>query len=155
MKRCAKVAIGVSALYVALYVALSVTGGYEPAKSGRFTRHGLNLPVHDLYLWQLRFGRDSPYHGRSQLVPWLFKPLLWVDRTLWHRPLPMLQEDDSGKIVECPLPPTDRMHPRMKAAQKIMADSSARLEEARSTPSSEDDVAVIEELSRKLEAIYE
>ena len=146
-----KIGIGLVILYLAAYLVLSVSGGYEPGKAGRFTRY--SLPTYDIYLWQLRYGRDSPFHGYTEFIPAFFSPLLWSDRKLWHRELPMLRVDESGEIVDCPAPPTDLLHPRMLEAQKIFEAFAARHKEAKLTESSDDDVAVTEEMLEQLEGI--
>jgi len=153
MKRAWKIGIVISVLYVAAYLVLSITGGYEPGKSGRFTRFG--LPTHDIYLWQLRYGHDSPIHDYSEFLPRIFAPLLWVDRKLWHRQIPMLRLDESGAIVDCPPPPSELLHPRVQKAQEIMMEYAARQEHAQATGSMENYNTLIEEMIEKLNGIYE
>lgn len=153
MKRAWKMAIGGLAFYVAVYSGLSVTGGYEPCKSGKFTRY--NLPTHDVYLWQLRFGRDSPFHGYSEFVPMIFAPLLWMDRKLWHPQLPMLRLMESGEIVDCPPPESGLLHPRMQEAHQFMADFTARRKEAKRTGSTDEDKALTEAMLKAIEGIYD
>ena len=131
---------------------LSLTGGYEPGKSGRFTRY--NLPTHDIYLWQLRFGRDSPFHGYYEFIPTLFWPLLYLDRKYWHQELPMLEVNDDGEIVDSDSPPRNKMHPRLKAAERIFKAFNPRFEEARKTETRKDDDALFKEMTDELDKIW-
>ena len=105
-------------VYLLSYMLLTLMGGYELGKSGRFKRY--NLPTHDIWTWQLHFGMDSLFHDHSTFIPSLYRPLLWFDRSVWHKELPMLRQNEDGEIVACPAPPLGRLHPRVQQGYKIM-----------------------------------
>jgi len=77
-------------LYIGVYVALSASGGYGIASSGRL-RYGGGLSMSDLQVWQPRFCR---WHGRTQIDgSWTFSanppgvffaPLILMDRSFVH-----------------------------------------------------------------------
>lgn len=143
---------GIAFLYTISYLFLTVFGGYEPGKSGKFKRY--NLPTHDIYIWQLRYGRDSPFHDQSTFLPAFYTPFLWTDRNLWHKELPMLREEKSGEIINCPTPPMNKMHPRAKRAYEIMASYSVRLNTASQAGSYEEHGELIDQMLKEVGDIY-
>ena len=151
LRRFLKIAGFSSLFYVLAYVLLSATGGYEPGKTGQFTR--FRLPTHDVWVWQLRFGRDSTYHHYSTLLPSLFRPLLFVDRMTWHKPLPLLQKNANGEIVDCAPPPRYLLHPRVIRAEQIIDECSKRREKARLSGDSKASKAAMDEMYKKLDAL--
>lgn len=138
-------------LYCASYLLLSLTGGYELGKSGRFTR--FNLPTHDIYIWELRFGRDSHYLGDPTLIPLIYKPLLALDRKYWHKTLPMLELDDEGNVVDSPSPDPSLMHPRVHQAGEIFEAFAKRREEENLEPGTEEFERAWDEMMESLEEV--
>ena len=153
MKRRIKLVGGAVVLYVCSYLALSVSGGYEPSKSGKYSRFG--LPTHDIYIWQLRYGLDSPLHGRVSFFSVVYAPLLWADRTFWHRELPMLRQDETGQVVDCPPPPLGKLHPRLHKGIAVVESYAERRMIVEATQTREDDIELDEEMLKALSAIYE
>lgn len=140
-------------LYLAPYFFLTLTGGYEIGKSGRVFVYGL-LPTHDIYLWQLRFGIDSPFHGRVSVFSAIYAPLLWLDRKWWHKQKPMLEIDEAGEIVYSPRPPDRLLHPRMLKARPIIEKYNKAMEKAELTETFEDDDLAYEVFAKEMESIY-
>ncbi len=83
--------------YVGVYVALSASGGYGVASSGRL-RYGGGLSVSDLQVWQPRFcraGRSARKStARGRLMPPLgaLFALILMDRSFVHPTVNLFDE---------------------------------------------------------------
>lgn len=84
--------------YVGVYVALSASGGYGVASSGRL-RYGGGLSVSDLQVWQPRFCRwqvrtqiDGSWTVDATPLGALFAPLILMDRSFVHPTVNLFDE---------------------------------------------------------------
>jgi peptidoglycan/LPS O-acetylase OafA/YrhL len=105
LKRKLKIALGVLAAYVLVYVVLSLTGGYIFTQSGQ-VRYGFGLSVSDLQQWQPRFAFcqrfrqvDDSWTLRANFLGYVFAPMILLDQTLVHRTV-RLFDPETGEPIE-------------------------------------------------------
>ena len=103
LTRRLKIALGVLAAYVTVYLILSLSGGYIVTQSGQM-RYGFGLSVSDVQQWQPRFAScqrflqvDGSWTLHANLLGYVFAPLIFLDQTLVHRTI-RLFDSESGKV---------------------------------------------------------
>lgn len=72
------------AIYVAIYIGLSVNGHYRIAMSGKL--YPLGIPMMDIYRWE-------PYGVNHKVVHLIFLPCIAIDRKFWHKDVDIFNSD--------------------------------------------------------------
>lgn len=104
LKRRLKIALGVLALYVVVYVILSLSGGYILTESGQ-VRYSSGLSVSDIHQWQprlvfcQRFQRiDGSWSLRATFLGYVFAPLVLFDQTFVHETIRLFPPETGEPI---------------------------------------------------------
>jgi peptidoglycan/LPS O-acetylase OafA/YrhL len=100
-----KISFAVVALYVGVYILLSLSGGYILTQSGQ-VRYNFGFSVSDLQQWQPRFTFcqrfrqvDGSWTLRANFLGYVFTPLALLDQTFVHRTV-RLFDPETGEPID-------------------------------------------------------
>ena len=130
-KRIAILIFAAVGVYFISYALLSYNGGYRIVMSGNARPTGLALG--DTFAWQPRFGVCFPFHSalgentyRSDVLGFLYLPLIRLDQTYIHRTRPYITFDATGEPLNHPWPAIEEMHPTLRPQIRLMDAAMAR-----------------------------
>ena len=91
------------------------------------------LAFGDTFAWQPRFGVCFPFHSalgentyRSDVLGFLYLPLIRLDQTYIHRTRPYITFDATGEPLNHPWPAIEEMHPTLRPQIRLMDAAMAR-----------------------------
>jgi len=92
IKRSILQAAIIGALYLSIYVILSLNGQYQPRPTGKFRMNGgAGLAYMDAMTWEPKWlvlykwaGVDRKNNTDANTGGYIFYPLIYLDRLYWH-----------------------------------------------------------------------